>query len=135
MSKCCKPIFGDYVFGFISATGSIKIHRAGCPNGERLLELYPYRVQKVKWKEANSTTQFQASLKVIGEGDSSAGPEIMECVIKEGSSIRTYKISERIKPQGIEFVAEMSISVGNNAHLDRVISAIRRLSRVKNVLR
>ena len=135
MAKCCNPIFGDDVFGFISATGGIKIHRTGCPNAERLLELYPYRVQKVKWKEVNSTTQFQATLKVIGEGDSSAGPEIMECVIKEGSSIRTYKISERIKPQGIEFVAEMSISVGNNAHLDRVISAIRRLSRVKNVLR
>ena len=83
----------------------------------------------------NSTNQFQAYLKDIGEGDSSAGPEIMECVIKEGSYIRTYKISERIKPQGIEFVAEMSISVGNNAHLDRVISVIRRLSRVKNVLR
>ncbi len=135
MAKCCNPIFGDDVFGFISATGGIKIHRTGCPNAERLLEMYPYRVQRVKWKEVNSTTQFQASLRVIGEGDSSAGADIMECIIKEGSSIRTYKISERIKPQGIEFVAEMSISVGNNAHLDRVISAIRRLSRVKNVLR
>lgn len=135
MAKCCNPIFGDDVFGFISSTGGIKIHRTGCPNAERLLELYPYRVQKVKWKQVNSTTQFQASLKVIGEGDSSAGAEIMECIIKQGSSIRTYKISERIKPQGIEFVAEMSISVGNNAHLDRVVSSIRKLSRIKNVLR
>lgn len=136
MAKCCNPIFGDDVFGFLSATGGVKIHRIGCPNAARLMENYPYRVQKVRWKEMSSTTQFQASLKVIGEGDASTGPLIMDCIIKEGSSIRVYKITERVKPNGgLEFVAEMSISVGNNAHLDRVISAIKRLAKVKNILR
>ncbi len=136
MAKCCNPIFGDDVFGFISATGGVKIHRIGCPNASRLIANYPYRIQKVRWKEVSSTTQFQASLKIIGDGDSSSGPYIMDCVIKEGSSIRVYKISERTKPNGsLEFVAEMSISVSNNSHLDRVVSAIRRLHKVKNVLR
>lgn len=136
MAKCCNPIFGDDVFGFISTTGGIKIHRIGCPNAARLIENYPYRVQKVKWKEVSTTTQFQASLKIIGDGDSSSGTDIMDCVIKQNSSIRVYQISERHKPNGgMEFVVQMSISVSNNAHLDRVISAIRKISKVKNVLR
>lgn len=136
LAKCCNPIFGDDVFGFLSATGGVKIHRIGCPNAARLIENYPYRVQKVRWKEMSATAQFQASLKVIGDGDASEGPYIMDCVMKEGSSIRVYQITERVKPNGsLEFVAEMSISVGNHAHLDRVISAIRRLAKVKNILR
>lgn len=136
MAKCCNPIFGDDVFGFISSTGGIKIHRIGCPNAARLIEKYPYRVQKVRWKEVATTTQFQASLKIIGDGDSSSGTDIMDCVIKQNSSIRVYQISERHKPNGgTEFVVQMSISVSNNGHLDRVISGIRKISKVKNVLR
>lgn len=136
MAKCCNPIFGDEVFGFVSATGGVKIHRINCPNAARLIENYSYRVQKVKWREAASTAQFQIALKVIGDGDASAGPYIMECVIKQEASIRTYKICERPKPNNqTEFVVEMSISVGNNSHLDRVISAIKRVSNVKTVLR
>lgn len=135
MAKCCNPIFGDDVFGFISSTGGIKIHRIGCPNASRLLEMYPYRVQKVKWREVPNTTQFQATLKVIGDADPSSGQSIMDCAVKQGGSIRAFSISERVKPGGIEFVAQITISIGNNAHLDRVVSALRKLPSVKNVLR
>lgn len=136
MAKCCNPIFGDDVFGFVSSAGGVKIHRIGCPNATRLIGNYPYRVQKVKWREVSTTTQFQASLKVIGDGDTSQGPAIMDSVIKQESSIRTYKISGRVKPNNqMEFVIEMNISVSNNNHLDRVVSAIKRIPNVKNVLR
>ena len=136
MARCCNPIFGDDVFGFVSATGGIKIHRMSCPNAERLLEMYPYRVQKVKWKQVSNTTQFQTGLKVIGEGDASIGAQIMDCISKQEASIRSFSISERRKPGNqTEFVAEVGISVGNNAHLDRVTSALRKIREVKTVLR
>ncbi len=135
MAKCCNPIMGDEVFGFISSSGGVKIHRIGCPNAARLIENYPYRVHKVRWKSAPNTVQFQAAIKIIGDGDASAGPDLMDCISKQGASIRSYSISERIKPNGIEFVAEITLSVSNNNHLDRVVSALRKLSKVKNVLR
>ncbi len=136
MAKCCNPIFGDDVFGFVSATGGIKIHRISCPNAARLLEMYPYRVQKVRWKQVSNTTQFQTGLKVIGDGDASIGAQIMDCVSKQEASIRAFSISERRKPGNqTEFVAEIGISVGNNAHLDRVTSALKRIREVKTVLR
>lgn len=136
MAKCCNPIFGDDVFGFVSATGGIKIHRISCPNAARLIEKYPYRVQKVRWRQVSNTTQFQTGLKIIGDGDASIGAQIMDCVNRQDASIRAFSISERRKPGNLtEFVAEIGISVGNNAHLDRVTSALKKIREVKTVLR
>ena len=136
MAKCCNPIFGDDVFGFVSATGGVKIHRISCPNAARLLDQYPYRVQKVKWKQVSNTTQFQTGIKIIGDGDASIGAQLMDTVSKQGASMRSFSISERRKPGNqTEFVAEMGISVGNNAHLDRVTSALKKIREVKTVLR
>ena len=136
MAKCCNPIFGDDVFGFVSATGGIKIHRMSCPNAARLIEKYPYRLQKVKWRQVSNTTQFQTGLKVIGDGDASIAAQLIECVTKQEASMRSFNINERRKPGNVlEFVAEIGISVGNNAHLDRVTSALRKIREVKTVLR
>ena len=136
MAKCCNPIFGDDVFGFVSATGGIKIHRISCPNAARLIEKYPYRLQKVKWRQVSNTTQFQTGLRIIGDGDASIGAQIMDCVNKQDASIRAFSISERRKPGNqTEFVAEIGISVGNNAHLDRVTFALKKILEVKTVLR
>lgn len=136
MAKCCNPIFGDDVFGFVSATGGIKIHRISCPNAARLIEKYPYRLQKVKWRQVSNTTQFQTALKVIGDGDASIAAQLIECVTKQDASMRSFNINERRKPGNqTEFVAEIGISVGNNAHLDRVTSALKKIREVKTVLR
>ena len=51
MAKCCRPSWGDEVFGFVSIHGGVKIHRFSCPNAARLLQQYPYRIQKVRWTE------------------------------------------------------------------------------------
>ncbi|MBQ1905556.1 MAG: bifunctional (p)ppGpp synthetase/guanosine-3',5'-bis(diphosphate) 3'-pyrophosphohydrolase [Bacteroidales bacterium] len=51
MAACCNPQYGDDVFGFVTRTAGIKIHRSDCPNAPRMKELYPYRIQKVVWQE------------------------------------------------------------------------------------
>lgn len=134
MSKCCNPIYGDDVFGFVTSTGGISIHRITCPNAKRLLTLYPYRIQKVRWREQSTSSQFQIGIKVIGIGDSSTGNEILQCVTSNGASIRTFRIEER-KRSKIEFIVQMEISVGNNAHLDKVISALKKMREVTTVIR
>ena len=134
MAKCCNPIFGDDVFGFVTASGGVSIHRISCPNAARLISHYPYRIQKVRWRQVSTSSQFQTGLKVIGIGDASMSNAIMECAVKAGASIRAFRISERQKAK-LEFVAEMEISVGGNAHLDKVISALKKIREVSNVIR
>ncbi|MBQ6310347.1 MAG: bifunctional (p)ppGpp synthetase/guanosine-3',5'-bis(diphosphate) 3'-pyrophosphohydrolase [Bacteroidales bacterium] len=134
MAKCCNPIFGDDVFGFVTASGGVSIHRISCPNAARLISQYPYRIQKVRWRQVSTSSQFQTGLKVIGIGDASMSNAIMECAAKAGASIRAFRISERQKAK-LEFVAEMEISVGGNAHLDKVISALKKIREVSNVIR
>ena len=51
MAACCHPVYGDDVFGFVTRTEGIKIHRKDCPNAPRLREMYPYRIQRVIWQE------------------------------------------------------------------------------------
>lgn len=136
MAKCCNPIFGDDVFGFVSATGGIKIHRISCPNASRLLEMYPYRVQKVKWRQVSNTTRFQTGIKVIVEnGDASVGTKIIDSVNKQSAMIRAFRIEERTSGKEGDFNVMLSISVSNNGHLDRVISDIKKIRGVKTVLR
>ncbi len=134
MSKCCNPIYGDDVFGFVTSTGGISIHRINCPNAKRLITLYPYRIQRVKWKEQSTSSQFQTALKIIGIGDSGEANSIMQCVANNGASIRTFRVEER-KRSKLEFVVQMEISVGNTAHLDKVISSLKKLKEVTTVLR
>ena len=55
MAACCHPVYGDEVFGFVTRTEGIKIHRKDCPNAPRLREMYPYRIQRVIWQEKPSS--------------------------------------------------------------------------------
>ncbi|MBR5855797.1 MAG: bifunctional (p)ppGpp synthetase/guanosine-3',5'-bis(diphosphate) 3'-pyrophosphohydrolase [Bacteroidales bacterium] len=136
MAKCCNPIFGDDVFGFVSATGGIKIHRISCPNAKRLLENYPYRVQKVRWRQVSNTTRFQTGLKVIVvNGDLSVGNSIIDSINKQGAVLRAFRIEERTSGKEGDFNVMLSISVSNNGHLDRVISDLKKIRGVRTILR
>ena len=136
MAKCCNPIFGDDVFGFVSATGGIRIHRISCPNAKRLLENYPYRVQKVRWRQVSNTTRFQTGLKVIVvNGDLSVGNSIIDSINKQGAALRAFRIEERTSGKEGDFNVMLSISVTNNGHLDRVISDLKKVRGVRTILR
>lgn len=66
LSKCCNPIAGDRIFGFVTVNQGIKIHRYNCPNAEQMLQRFPYRIIKARWKEMNSMKFFVTNLRVIG---------------------------------------------------------------------
>jgi GTP diphosphokinase / guanosine-3',5'-bis(diphosphate) 3'-diphosphatase len=133
MAKCCNPIFGDDVFGFVSATKGIKIHRINCPNAARLFENYPYRIQKVKWRQISNTTQFQTKLKIIVEGEESTGTHIIECATGQNASIRSFSIEKRNKEGELNFM--LGISISNKGHLDKVISEIKKVKGVRTIIR
>ncbi|MBR1887763.1 MAG: bifunctional (p)ppGpp synthetase/guanosine-3',5'-bis(diphosphate) 3'-pyrophosphohydrolase [Bacteroidales bacterium] len=132
MSKCCNPVFGDDVFGFVTRTDGIKIHRITCPNAARLLELYPYRIQKVKWADTPSSGSFQVALKVITDEESASG-RILEVIGQFKASIRSFTVTDN--PRNGTFEVALKISVPSNLELDKVMSQIRNIKHVVKVSR
>ena len=130
MAKCCNPVFGDDVFGFVTRTEGIKIHRMSCPNAARLLEMYPYRIQKVKWSENPSTGNFQTGLRIVAALEPSVINEIMDVVNSFRASIRMFNVHENDRLGTYDIT--MKIAVPSNLELDKVTSQIRVL---KNVLK
>ena len=130
MAKCCNPVFGDDVFGFVTRTEGIKIHRISCPNAGRLMDMYPYRIQKVKWSETPSSGNFQTGLRVIAAMEPYVINEIMDIVNSFRASLRMFNVSENDR-QGTYDIT-MKIAVPSNLELDKVTSQIRNL---KNVIK
>ncbi len=133
MSKCCHPVFGDDVFGFVTRTEGIKIHRISCPNAARLISAYPYRIQKVKWADSPAGGSFQSSLKIIADMESSVIGQITEIVNTFKASLRTFNVNENRRSGTYEIT--MRISVPSNTELDKVISQIKTLKHVTKVNR
>ena len=132
MSKCCNPVFGDDVFGFVTREAGIKIHRITCPNAARLLELYPYRIQKVKWAESPSSGSFQVGLKLVAD-EESASASILETVGHFKASVRSFVVNENRRNGTWE--VNLKLSVPSNLELDKVLSQIRNLKHVLKVSR
>ncbi len=133
MSKCCHPVFGDDVFGFVTRTEGIKIHRISCPNAARLISAYPYRIQKVKWAETPGGGSFQSTLKIVAEMESSVIGQITEIVNNFRASLRTFNVSENRR--GGTYEITLRISVPSNMELDKVISQIKTLRHILKVTR
>ena len=133
MARCCNPVFGDDVFGFVTRTEGIKIHRMSCPNAARLMDMYPYRIQKVRWSANPSSGNFQTGLRVVAALEPSLINEIMDIVNSFRASLRMFNVSENDR-QGTYDIA-MKIAVPSNLELDKVISQIRNLKNVIKISR
>lgn len=131
LSKCCNPIMGDEVFGFVTIKEGVKIHRIGCPNAARLMDNYPYRIQKVKWKESSTGQSFQTSIRVSSYGDSGLSQQIMEVINSLSVSLRFFSINEH---KGM-IEAKMQVAVPNNQVLDKLIFNLKKIKGVKSVSR
>ena len=133
MARCCNPVFGDDVFGFVTRESGIKIHRITCPNAARLIETYPYRIQKVRWADTPSSGSFQVSLKITTDQESEALNKIMEVVGTFKASIRTFNVQEN--PRHGTYDIAMKLLVPSNLELDKILSQIRAQKHVLKVTR
>jgi GTP pyrophosphokinase len=134
MAACCNPVFGDDVFGFVTRSAGIKIHRMSCPNAARLLERYPYRIQKVVWQDTATAGSFLATLVVTSEPEHSVLSSIMTVTGQFRASIRSLNVAENHRNGTFEIT--IRLFVPSSLELDKVISqisAIRQVSRVKRL--
>lgn len=131
LSKCCNPIMGDEVFGFVTIREGIKIHRIDCPNASRLFDNYPYRIQKAKWRETVTSNSFQASLRVSAYEEGGLGQQIMEMVSSLNLPLRHFTISAS---RGM-VEAKLIVLVPNNQMLDKLIFNLKKIKGIKSVSR
>ena len=133
MSKCCNPVFGDDVFGFVTRTEGIKIHRISCPNAARLIERYPYRIQKVVWQESPAAGGFQCTLAVTAELDHPVLSAIMDVIGQFKVSMRSFNVKENLRNGTYEIT--IRLLVPSSAELDKVISLVSNIRQVIKVHR
>lgn len=130
-AKCCNPIYGDDVFGFISAEGVIKIHRADCPNAANIRLRYPYRVITTRWS-GKIGQQMGATLRVVGQDDIGIVTNITSIINKEKNiSLRAISIDSN---DGL-FQGHLSVGVQDNDSLNALVRKIKTVKGVKEVSR
>jgi len=131
MAKCCNPIFGDKVFGFISSEGVVKIHRDDCPNSAHIHARYPYRIIRTRWsgKTGNMTA---ATIRIVGQDDIGIVTNITSIINKEkDAQLRNISIESH---DGI-FSGFLVVGVSDIRTLDNIIKKIQTVKGVKNVQR
>jgi guanosine-3',5'-bis(diphosphate) 3'-pyrophosphohydrolase len=132
LSKCCMPIQGDDIMGFIASDGAIKIHKRGCPNARHLMNRYPYRTIKAAWSEIVGGNQFAVPLSIIGNDDIGIVNNITSLITKEKSvSLRSIAIDSN---DGL-FQGRLVVGVNDIVSLNNLIKKITAIKGVKDVRR
>jgi len=131
LARCCNPIYGDDVFGFISAEGVIKIHRCDCPNAAHIRQKYGYRLIRTRWS-GKEGAQFAATLRVVGKDDIGIVTNITSIINKEKSvTLRSISIDSN---DGI-FDGVLTVGISDTMSLNQLIKKIQTVKGVKNVQR
>ena len=132
LARCCNPVFGDPVFGFVTIKEGIKIHRNNCPNAAQMRERFPYRIIRAKWKNTTSPGAFLTTLHVSGIDEAGIVSEISHIIAKDtGARLRSIHInSSRGKFEGV-----LTLSVHSTDHLDFIVHKMKKVKGVLSVTR
>ena len=132
LAKCCNPIFGDEIFGFITVNAGITIHRTDCPNALRLQERYPYRVLPARWRSDTQQGAFGVSLKVVAEDATGIVNRITEVINRDLKlNIRSMNLSSA----GGTLSGLVNVEVPGAGVVDTVIYSLMRIKGVQKVFR
>lgn len=131
MARCCSPVYGDDVFGFVTSGGGIKIHRTNCPNAPALLNRFPYRVVKARWA-GKGTGKYPITLRVVGNDDLGIVNNITSIISKEQNiMLRSISIDSN---DGL-FSGILTVLVDDTQVLNTLIKKLRTVKGVKAVSR
>ena len=131
LARCCQPIYGDKVFGFVTVSGGIKIHREDCPNAPELRKRFGYRIVKAKWSGKGSS-QYAITLRVIGNDDIGIVNNLTSIISKDEKLIlRAINIDSH---DGL-FSGNITIMIDDNTRLESLMKKLRTVKGVKQVER
>jgi GTP diphosphokinase / guanosine-3',5'-bis(diphosphate) 3'-diphosphatase len=129
LAKCCNPIFGDPIFGFVSVVGGIKIHRANCPNASQMYNKFGYRIVPAQWTNG-ANADFLATLRVTGNDDIGIVSNISLLITKE---LKMKLRSVTINSNEGSFEGTVSVFVSNIGVLNTLIKRIQNVKGVYTV--
>ena len=132
LAKCCHPIHGDPVFGFVTRTAGISIHRLNCPNAHQLMTRYGYRVLKAEWTRASDDTRFAVSINITGQDDLGIVSNISDVISKD---LQVNMRSISIDSKDGMFEGTITLFVKDSQHLEALIRKLKRVKGVLNVRR
>jgi GTP pyrophosphokinase len=132
LAKCCNPIYGDDVFGFVTINGGIKIHRTDCPNAPQMKARFGYRMVPARWAGKGKDTQYSCRLSVIGHDDIGIVNNITSIISKEPNiQLRSISISSN---DGL-FSGMLTVNVDDTSKLEALLKKLRGVKGVKQVVR
>lgn len=132
LSRCCNPILGDEIIGFIASDGAIKIHKSTCPNARHLADKYPYRIIKAVWSGKSGGNQFSAPIEIIGNDDIGIVNNITSMISKEKNvTLRSITVDSH---DGL-FQGRLVIGVNDIQELNNLLKKITNIKGVKHVQR
>ena len=133
LSKCCAPIFGDEIFGFVTINGGISIHRTDCVNARQLRERYPYRVIEARWSDTVSNKGlYQVTLRIVGHDDIGIVNNITSLITQEKDVIMR---GINIESHDTLFSGTLTLMISENSKLNKLIGKIENIKGVKQVRR
>ncbi len=131
LARCCQPIYGDSVFGFVTAGGGIKIHRDDCPNAPELKKRFGYRIVKAKWS-GKGASQYAITLRVIGNDDIGIVNNLTNIISRDEKLVlRSINIDSH---DGL-FSGNLVVMIDDNTRLESVMKRLRTVKGVKQVSR
>ncbi len=135
LSKCCNPIYGDAVFGFVTREKGIKIHRDECPNAKLLKERFPYRIIRARWETSEGKGHKRlgaVTLRIVGNDSMDFVSSISSIISKEEKiTIRTFNFDTH---DGI-FTGALTLMIADKITLNRIIKNLQGLKGIKSVTR
>ena len=132
LAKCCNPIYGDDVFGFITVNGGIKIHRCDCPNAPQLRARFGYRIVKARWAGKSKGQLYPITLTVVGNDDIGIVNNITSIISKESNiQLRSIGISSN---DGL-FSGTLTVMVDDTSKMEALIRKLRTVKGVKQIRR
>ncbi len=131
LARCCQPIYGDRVFGFVTVSGGIKIHREDCPNAPELRKRFGYRIVKARWS-GKGASQYAITLRVIGNDDIGIVNNLTSIISKDEKLVlRNINIDSH---DGL-FSGNITIMIDDNTRLEALLKKLRTVKGVKQIER
>ena len=131
LARCCRPIYGDPVFGFVTVSGGIKIHRTDCPNATELRRRFGYRIVNAQWS-GKGNSRYDITLQVVGNDDIAIVNNITSVIAKEEQlQVRSINIDS---DDGL-FRGNVTVMVNDNTHLASLVRKLKAIKGVRDVRR
>ena len=131
LAHCCHPIYGDPIFGFVTVSNGIKVHRSDCPNAKELQRRFGYRIVKAKWS-GKGTSKYAITLRIIGNDDIGIVSNITNIISKEDKLVmRGINISSK---DGL-FSGNITVMIDDASRTEALIKKLSAVKGVKQVMR